>query len=350
MMSLKNFPERLKSARKMNGFSLQDLADKLDKKISKQALSKYETGQSVPELIMLSEISKALNVPQDYFFRSNSIELGNLSFRKLSKLSAKEQDIVIHKTKDFLERYLELEDILGIDSHFVNPVKKWVANSISDIEGIAERLRKEWDLGEDPLFNVIELLEDLKIKVFEIDADHSFSGMSTWVDNNLPVIVLNSNRDIPLDRKRFTALHELGHLVLNLDQYSEKEQEGFCHAFAGAMLIPKSKVIDELGGHRQNIFMNELFALKKQYGISIQAIMYRAKTIGLISDSYFKLFTIRFNQSGYRKKEPVAYEGFEGSNRFKQLLLRAVAEEFISTSKGAVLNNQKLTAFRSELV
>ncbi len=108
--------------------------------------------------------------------------------------------------------------------------------------------------------------------------------------------------------------------------------------------------MDELGGHRQNIFMNELFALKKQYGISIQAIIYRAKDLGLVTESYYKFFMIRFSKAGYRKAEPVAYVGFEGSNRFKQLLLRAVAEEFISTSKGAVLNNQKLTAFRAELV
>lgn len=321
-MSLKNFPERLKAARKMNGFSLQYLADKLDRKISKQALNKYEAGQSVPEVSMFSDLSKALNVPQDYFFRSNKIELDNLSFRKLSKLSVKEQDIVTHRTIDFLERHLELEDILGIGSHFVNPVKNWIVNSIADIESIAERLRSEWNLGEDPLYNVIELLEDLKIKVFEIEADPSFSGMSTWVDNKLPVIVLNSSKHIPVDRKRFTALHELGHLVLNIEQYSEKEQDRFCHAFAGAMLIPKSKMMDELGGHRQNIFMNELFALKRQYGMSIQAIMYRAKSLGLITESYFRFFAIRFNQFGYRKNEPVVYEGSEGSSRFRQLLKR----------------------------
>lgn len=349
-MLLKNFPERLKAARKMNGFSLQDLSDKLETRLSKQALNKYESGQSLPDVAMLSNMSKALNIPQDYFFRTNAVELSNIFFRKLTKLSAKDQDMVVHRTKDFLERYLELEDILGIDSHFVNPVINWVVNSMNDIELIADRLRKDWNLGEDPLFNVIELLEDLKIKIFEIDVNESFSGMSTWVDNKVPIIVLNCNKSIALDRKRFTALHELGHLVLNIKNYPEKDQEKYCHAFAAAMLIPKSRMMDELGGQRQNIFMNELFSLKQQYGISIQAIMHRAKALGMISESYYKNFVIRFSKAGYRKGEPVPYSGFEESNRFKQLLLRAVAEEFISTSKGAVLNNQKLTAFRLELV
>ncbi len=58
----------------------------------------------------------------DYFFRSNYVELGNLTFRKLTKVICERAgNSITHKTNDFLERYLELEDILGIDSHFVNP-------------------------------------------------------------------------------------------------------------------------------------------------------------------------------------------------------------------------------------
>jgi Zn-dependent peptidase ImmA (M78 family)/DNA-binding XRE family transcriptional regulator len=349
-MTLKNFPERLKAARKMNGYSLQDLADKLNNKISKQALSKYESGQSIPDNNLLMDIAKVLGVSIDYFTRSNTVELGNLAFRKLTTLSVKDQDMVVYQTKDFLERYLELEDILGIDSHFVNPVKNWPIKSFQDIENVAERVRNEWNLGEDPLFNVIELLEDLKIKVFEIDIDEAFSGMSTWLDSKLPVIVLNNNASIPLDRKRFTALHELGHIILNLEDHPEKEQERFCNAFASAMLIPKSKLIEELGGVRKNILMNELITLKQQYGISMQALIYRSRQVGLISESYFKFFMMRFAKLGYRKEEPIRYIGVEESRRFKQLIFRAVAEEFISTSKGAVLCKKKLSAFREELV
>jgi Zn-dependent peptidase ImmA (M78 family)/DNA-binding XRE family transcriptional regulator len=349
-MTLKNFPERLKAARKMNGLSLQDLSDKLNNQISKQALSKYEAGQSVPDNNLLLDMARALGVTQDYFTRSNSVELGDLTFRKLTKLSAKEQDIVVYQTKDFLERYLELEDILGIDSHFVNPVVNWPINNVSDVEDVSEELRERWKLGRDPLYNVIELLEDLKIKVFEINVDEAFSGMSTWVDSKLPVIVLNNNENIPLDRKRFTALHELGHILLNLEKFEEKEQEMYCNVFASAMLIPRSKMFDELGGVRKNIFVNELVKLKEQYGISVQALIYRCKQLGIISPSHFKLFMVRFSQAGHRKKEPGSYDGSEESSRFRQLIFRAVAEEFISTSKGAVLSKKKLTEFRKELV
>lgn len=43
------FAERFKSARLMNGFSLQDLADALDNKLSRQALHRYEKGEVIPD-------------------------------------------------------------------------------------------------------------------------------------------------------------------------------------------------------------------------------------------------------------------------------------------------------------
>jgi Zn-dependent peptidase ImmA (M78 family)/DNA-binding XRE family transcriptional regulator len=349
-MELKYFPERLKSARKMRGLSLQDLADRLGNKISKQALAKYESGKSKPSMVLIPELSAVLSIPQDYFYRSHRVDLGKLSFRKLSHLSSRQQDLLICQTRDFLERYLELEDILGIDTHFVNPVANWVVNNMADIDELSAYFRRVLNLGDAPLFNVIELLEELKIKVCEISVDLSFSGMSTWVDRHFPVIVLNCHPDIPPDRKRFTALHELGHLILNLERFTEKEQEFFCNAFAAAMLFPKSRVMDEMGGFRHQILIEELGGIKRQYGISMQAIMYRMKSLQLVSESYYKGFAIQFNAKGYKKNEPFSYEGPEKSGRFRQLLLRAVAEECISISKGAALSNQKLSDFRKALI
>ncbi|GAB1473163.1 hypothetical protein MASR2M69_06040 [Bacteroidota bacterium] len=77
----KIFSERFKSARILNGFSLQDLADKLGNKISRQALHKYEKGDVIPDSEMISHLSKALNVRPDFFFRDTKIELGDLEFR-----------------------------------------------------------------------------------------------------------------------------------------------------------------------------------------------------------------------------------------------------------------------------
>ncbi len=114
--------------------------------------------------------------------------------------------------------------------------------------------------------------------------------------------------------------------------------------------MPEDLFRKELGEKRNRIFFKELSAIKKQYGISYQAIIYRAKHLNIISDSYLRQFMYMMSNMGYRINEPVIYEGYEKSNRFSQLLYRAVAEDIISASKAAALNNQKLAEFRANIV
>ncbi len=344
---MKNFSERLKSARIMKGYSLQDLTDALEKRVSKQALNKYEQGLMKPESEVLLLICNALDVRPDYFTRETSITLENVEFRKLKKLSAKESASIKEKTIDVLERYFELEDILGIEEEFINPIDDIEINSYTDVERAVERMRDKWKLGEDPLNNVIELLEDNNIKVIEIKSEDEFDGLATWKGIKTPVVVVNSK--LKADRKRFTVLHELGHILMKVNHLPEKEREFYCHSFAGAMLIPKKALIKELGSSRTQIYLNELVYLKEQFGASIQAIMFRAKHLDIVSESFFKNFMIYFSMKRYKKNEPGEYKGQEKSNRFKQLIYRAVAEEIISTSKAAALDNKKLAEFRDEL-
>ena len=84
------FSERFKSARLMKGFSLQDLADALDNKVSRQALHRYEKGEVIPDAEKINLLGKVLNVNPDYFFRSTKVEFGEIEFRKLSKMPQKE--------------------------------------------------------------------------------------------------------------------------------------------------------------------------------------------------------------------------------------------------------------------
>ncbi len=349
-MSNIHFSERFKSARILNGFSLQDLADKLGNRVTRQALHKYEKGEVTPDSEMMGYLCEALNLRPDFFQRPNNIELGEISFRKLQKLPAKENSRLVEYTKDVVSRYIEIEEILGIETSFDRSLSKNEINTKADIEEIAIALRtKKWNLGSDPISNVIELLEANHIKVVEVESEDSFDGMSTFVNGAIPIIVLNTSKLKSLDRKRFTALHELGHLVLNIKHLPDKTQESFCHYFAAAMLFPREAAERELGKHRSKLLLPELGLLKQQYGISIQAMIYRLRDLGIITDSYLKQLYFYINQQGYKVNEPYAYSGNEGSHRFIQLIFRALAEDLISMSKAAALNNQKLAEFRNKL-
>lgn len=333
----------------MNGLSLQDLSDLIGNRFNKQILQRLETGEAKPDSETISLLSKALKLPPDYFFRETTVNLKELSFRKLKKLSAKEQEKVVAQTIDYLERYIELENLLSIDNKISFLPKGYVVKDENDVADAAITLHKKWKLGEDPLPNILEMLEENQIKVFQTKADKSFSGMSTILNKQIAVIVLNHNEEIPLVRRRFTALHELAHLYLNLSPFDEKRAEKLCDHFAACMLLLPFKLKEILGENRGNILMKELYFIAEQYGISLSAIAYHAFRTGIISASYHKFFMIQYNRYKTRGKEFHVYSGKEKTERFLQLLFRAVAEEIISTSKGAALNNQKLADFRELL-
>lgn len=342
------FAERLKSARMMNGFSLQDLSDKLENRVTRQALHKYENGEVIPDSEMLNFLCIALSVRPDYFTREALVELGEISFRKIENLPAKEQNIIIERTREVLERYIELEEIMGISEPFEQPEMISSITSIEDIEQAAKKVREGWNLCDNPIPNVLELLENKNIKMIQLEANVDFDGLQTWINEKIPVIVLNKAKLKSSDRIRFSAFHELGHLLLPLKGVTEKLAEKYCHAFAGAMLFPKKAVIKEFGEKRTNISIQELGLVKKKYGISLQAIIYRLKELGIISAYYMSYYFKYIIQMGWKVVEPYEYEGKEESNRFDQLLFRALSEELISLSKAASLDNMKLAEFRAK--
>jgi Zn-dependent peptidase ImmA (M78 family) len=287
-------------------------------------------------------------VSRDYFFRGGPLQLERVEFRKLKKLPVKDQERVTSQTAEYLERYLELEDLLGIDNQPDFSTHSYTIRSNQHVEAAAAWLRNNWNLGEDALPNVMDMLETHHIKVISLEADPSFSGMSTLVQGKA-VIVLNNHPKIPIVRKRFTALHELAHLFLNLEGFAEKEAEKFCDAFAGALLLPEKRLREFFGNKRTQVFTKELVMIAGQYGISMAAIMYRALSLGIISPSYHKFFMIQYNRYNTRDREFTVYSGNEKNDRFLQLLISAVAGEVITTSKAAALYNQKLGDFRNIL-
>ncbi|GGA94924.1 helix-turn-helix domain-containing protein [Puia dinghuensis] len=348
-MIAKHFPERLKTARKMTGYSLQDLSDMLKNQLNKQALQRLETGEAKPDSATLSSLAKVLQVPPEYFFREYTVELKELSFRKLKKLPVREQEKIKASTVEYLERYLELEDILGLESRLPFKPKSFKIKNREDVEKAATEIRMTWCLGDDPLPNILEMLEENHIKVILLKADNSFSGMSTILNDRIAVIVLNNSEGIPIVRRRFSALHELAHLYMDLSPFTEKDAEKFCDAFACALLLPAKKIKIALGGFRSVLLLKELAIIAGQYGISLAAIAYRALALEIISATYHKYFMISYNRDRIREREFEVYSGREHSDRFLQLLIRAVAEEVISTAKAAALYNQKLGDFRDTI-
>jgi Zn-dependent peptidase ImmA (M78 family)/DNA-binding XRE family transcriptional regulator len=344
---MEHFAQRLRMARTMKGWSMQDLSNHLNGLISKQAIGKYENGDMMPEKSTLIALCNILDVKIDFFERVRQVEI-QPEFRKFQKLSVRKQNEIIEKTKDYLERYLEAEELTASENVFINPLSQ-PCKSLEDAEMQAEEFRMAMNIGDNPLHNIAEQLEEWGIKVYreDFDTDDIF-GLADWVDDRVAVIVINTQSNI--DRQRFTALHELGHLVLNIpNDITEKLKESMCNRFAGAMLISAKQLKNELGPKRSNIHLKELEIIKAQYGISPLATLYRAKDLGIISQYVF-IQKIRYIGSIMGNKADIGvFKGSEETNRLLQILCKGIAEEAITSSKAAGLFNMRLAEFRDIL-
>lgn len=338
---------RLERARLMRGHSLRSLANALDGQFSHTTLQKYEKGVLCPDSGALGRIARALDVRVDYFLKQDGLKLEAVEYRKLSKLGKKAQKQIEEEAFEFFERYLEIEQILSIP---YEALPNFDLSACADeelpkkLEESAEKLRKKWKLGLNPIPNVHLMLEEHGIKVKFLDDREGFDGFSAFAQTEetiVPTVALSRKREKDKTRLRFTALHELAHLILTLpDRLSGKDKERACHRFASAFLIPKEMFLRAFGQSRLRISIAELVAIKEEWGMSCSAVMTRARDLGLITAGRFKSFCIETSKLGWRRNdpgEPGEWKGSESSNRFKQLVFRALAEEIISASKACGL-------------
>jgi Zn-dependent peptidase ImmA (M78 family)/DNA-binding XRE family transcriptional regulator len=326
--------QRIKQARKSNSLSLRDLGAQVG--ISPMAISKYERDQDTPSSGVLLRIAQALEVNIDFFFRPSKIVVELQAYRKHSSLGVKEQDAIKMRIQEWAERYLEVESLFPDERHEVSlPVFK--VNSLQEVEQAASDMREAWSLGLDPIENLIQLLEDKGIKVGVVSGFDHFDAC-TFMADGVPVIVTKS--DLPGDRQRFNIGHELGHLVL--DVQGEMDLEHAAHRFAAAFLVPEKTARFELGSGRTELDVNELYMLKRKYGLSMQAWIYRAKDLGIISENTAARLFQRFRTNNWHRKEPGEVYPPEKPMRMERLVYRALAEDMITRSRAQELLGEPL--------
>lgn len=333
---------RIKQAREATGLSQRDLAAACG--LSAMAISKYERGELTPSSQALGALAEAMNVRVEYFFRTRSVELEKLEFRKHARLPAKQEQRVLADARDQIERWLELEDLLPNEWAKPFSVPSGVPERIrnaDEIEAAALAVRKAWGLGTEPIVDLIEVLEDqgLKVLLSKYATAAKFDGLAAEANGHTVILV---GADQPGDRQRFTMAHELGHLVLE-DRLEpgafdgEEDEEKACHRFAGAFLVPGPQVVASLGKRRSWIELQELYLLKQQWGLSMAAWTFRARDLGIINASVMNKLWRLLRARKWHETEPGQPFPSEQPRRFERLVFRALAEDLIGESKAAEL-------------
>ena len=346
---------RLLLARKKSGHSLRSLAEAIGGRVSAQAIGKYERNEMVPSSDILSLLAKELNVTMSFLFSNQIDELLEVDFRKKSTTTAKQRAEVEALVIEHLERYLEIEDILDLNSsQWIMPLDgPHYLENLTDAEEMAIKVRDAWNLGEDPIPDMTELLEEQGIKVLILDLPKDFSGLTSIVRRSsdrpeVPVIVISQN--VTLERRRFTLAHELAHRLI--DENSPCDHEKASDMFAGAFLMVANHLRAQIGNVRKSISYAEILDLKKMYRVSAAALLVRLKQIGILSATAVN-YAFRTFAKPWRTQEPDPIESELGSQelakRFERLCLRAISERYISLSKGVELLRVSLSELEEML-
>ena len=330
----------------MKRLTMDELSQRTNGEVSKPNISKYEAGKMMPSSRVHILLARALGMDFDYFFRPMTVQITRpADYRKKAKLSKGDENAINEEVKDKAERYLEIEDTLGISMRFDYDLSDILVSNRQDVKRVVARIRQDWQLGLGPLSNIINLLESHGLRVIEIEAPDAFDAMCIFVGEKKPVVVLNKHYTV--ERKRFNALHEFGHSVMRMsDDLTKKEKENLCHYFAGEMLL-SSEVLHRVFGTRiDKVFLKEIGRLQTQFGISIEAIFHRLKDERILNDALHTNFYIQQNMNKELKEwaKTSTYLGEETSYRFSRMVYRALVEDLISEEKAKeILGTNEIT-------
>jgi len=328
----------------MGGLSLRALAEQVS--VSAQAISKYERGMDVPSSAVLLRLAKALRVKVEFFLRPVELKLTRPEFRKRTTLPRKQEQAIHARVQDWLERYVETESLISDQSVRCFSFPKGFPRAVrrpEDVEGAAVGLRRAWDLGIDPIESLTGVLEDRGIKVGLVESHQAFDAL-TLQANGSPVIVVRN--DVPGDRQRLDIAHELGHFFLRPREGLDIEKMAF--RFAGAFLVPEQVARYELSPSRRSFHLVELHLLKHKYGLSMQAWVYRAMDLRIISESAAARLFKRFRREGWHREEPGDQLPSEQPLRMEHLILQLVTEDVISERRATELLGRSLKQFLEE--
>ncbi len=302
---------RLGALRDLHGWDQADVADAVG--ITASALSQAENGATTPSATNLARLALIYSVEASAFAQrpQRTIAL-EPQFRHLRRTSKREQ----RKAEQFVYAIVDVATILRQEVDFPEPFKLSIPIDpdapmglvATDIEHAAEQTRAAFGIAPlEPLgSSVLEVIEKGGVTVVrdpETDAD--IDAYSAIV-NDLPAVVLDGADGSVWDRDNFNLAHELGHLVMHqgtLHQPGTRGIEEQAHRFAAAFLGPWEALSEELP---DDIDWQQYLLLKRRWGLSMAALVRRAKQLGKIDPGTYRRAMKQRSANGWQMVEPGA--------------------------------------------
>jgi len=321
-------------ARDARGINQKELAKALE--ITQGNLSKIENGTYPLNDTQLDKISTFLNFPESFFYETIDRLPVNQQFHRKRKSIGK-------KYLDFFDsnitiRRLHIQKLLK-SINIVDSIPRFPIEENPDPKAIAIELRKIFELGKSPIYNLVEVLEDRGLLILYSDAYEKIDGMAVPSSEDLPIIFLNNS--MPPDRQRFTLAHEFGHIVMHGSVFPTEEidVEKQADTFASEFLMPSSEFsLVNLGFH---ITLSDLANLKRYWYCSMASILYKLSKLGLMTPQRARSLNVELSRSGFKKNEPLLDVYIDKPSLLMQLIDAHLNE--LKLSKSELANRLKIT-------
>jgi Zn-dependent peptidase ImmA (M78 family)/transcriptional regulator with XRE-family HTH domain len=298
-------PEMLILARESKGWSQTELAGAVA--VQQGTISKIEGGLLAPSSDLVNIFSNELEYPEHFFYESDRVYGFNSSVffhRKRQSIGEKVLRRLHAQMNLSRMRVRKLTLSLEIKPQFRFPTME-PAEYPGGVTAIARLVRQMWMLPLGPIRNLVQVIENAGGIVIDFDfGTKQADAISEWVDGHRPIFLMNTNADIPWDRRRLTLAHELGHVIMHTHE-PNPNMEDEANEFAAEFLMPRTEIKPSL----YQLTLAKLTDLKRTWKVSMQALIERAYQLKTITEYQRKLFYINLNKNGRsRLHEPLENE------------------------------------------
>lgn len=314
-------------ARHRNGWTKRKLAEATG--LSAAVITQYEQGQTRPSPASLVQLSLQLGLPAGYFAAGRPLirlAAADAHFRSLRSTRQYEREQALATMSHFAELVIVLSRAVRLPEVSLPPRTCPTADGMASNPGdeaafeeprsagmpetSARALRAFWGLPRGPLPYLLRQIEmhGIAVAVARFGASEHIDAFSSWPGRlDRPVICLSSERGNVL-RRRFSAAHELGHLIMHPQPVpGDTEHEREADRFAAELLMPDQDILHLLP---RRLDLARLIELQQQWGVSVQALLRRCQELATISPSTYKRSMTAITDLGWRRQEPALdYQG-----------------------------------------
>ncbi|WP_312288366.1 XRE family transcriptional regulator [Terrisporobacter sp.] len=291
--------KRLKIARVYRGKTIDQVSKETN--INKKDILAFEENKYKPTVENALKLSNVLHFPRDYFYRNENIKVNvesvhfnpQSTIQRNEEISYREKLVMIHKLYLFFENYIQFPELQLPDN----------LNKNLPMEELADRCREFYELGEEPLINMVSFMEAIGVVITDMNIDRR--GASPYsqkqsIDGKEKYIVSLGHDKNSLALRNYDLAYEFSFIISNELNIPAKRFNK--DDFASALLLPRNKLIEELDNPNE---LESYLEVKSKFMVPLTIILYRSYALGLINYKKYNYLMNEISKNGWHKEEPL---------------------------------------------